>query len=192
MSTQTIFVGLGLLITLLMGLLCEYFLTKSVTAKPKAEFARHEVGGGAYQLGVLERILFFVSFLLGENTLAAGWLGFKVAAKWASWQHVVKISEKNTTPRERIIISSRLLGRFLNGTLFNGLCAAVGVMVAKVIAPDTFGPMLNHTSNERWRSYLAIGFPVGLTLWIVWLLFRSKKTATRTDRLAEYLMPTQD
>jgi hypothetical protein len=128
MLTQGIFAGVGLIITLLLGWFCECFLRKSVTAQPRLSW--HEAGGGGKQLGVLERLLFFASFWLSDYTLAGGWLAFKVAGKWAAWQHVIKIPESEPL-RERTLLSSRLLGRFLNGTLYNGLCAAVGTISAQ-------------------------------------------------------------
>jgi hypothetical protein len=145
--TESIFVGAGLLVTLILGLYCECFLKKSVTAPP---IFKHEVGGGGKQLGVLERLLFFGSFLLGEYTLTAGWLAFKVAAKWASWQHVIKISDKADETRNvnvRVIVSSRLLGRFLNGTLYNALCACIGVLVGKFVS-HLYGYPLKNASGE--------------------------------------------
>jgi hypothetical protein len=131
MLTQTSFGGIGLIAALVLGWFCECFLRKSVKAQP--EIGSHEAGGGGKQLGTLERILFFGSFLLAEYSIAAGWLAFKVAAKWASWQHVVRIPDNDLDPglKERITLSSRLLGRFLNGTLYNGLCAYVGVAIVQ-------------------------------------------------------------
>ena len=62
-----------------------------------------------------------------------------MAAKWAAWQHITKISDRATKReiylplRERKQLSNALLGKFLNGTLFNIASAAVGFSVAWVI-----------------------------------------------------------
>jgi hypothetical protein len=130
MLIRTIFVGAGLFLTLVLGWYCERFLKKSVIAKSR--IAGHDPGGGGQQLGVLERLLFFASFLLGEYTIAGGWLVFKAAAKWAAWQHIARLPDSGDSlaVQDRISTSSRLLGRFLNGTLYNALCACMGVVAA--------------------------------------------------------------
>ena len=58
------------------------------------------------------------------NYIAAAWLAFKVAAKWAAWQHVSKIPERRMELAdsylnlpERLQFSKYLLGTFMNGTL---------------------------------------------------------------------------
>lgn len=79
---QPIFVEIGLIGTLLLGWFCETFLEKSVKAKPK--IGAHEADRGGKQLGVLERLLFFGSFLLGQYAAAGGWLLFKGSRKVGS------------------------------------------------------------------------------------------------------------
>jgi hypothetical protein len=93
-------------------------------------------------LGFLETIVFFTAFYLKESAIiAAGWLTFKVAAKWASWQHVVKIPEKDFLshdPLENIRVrnewASWLLSRFLLGTLYNVICGLVGASISKILS----------------------------------------------------------
>jgi hypothetical protein len=156
LQIQPIFVCVGIIVTLIFGWFCESFLKTSVTAKPKIGGA-HEVGGGGKQLGVLERLLFFSSFLLDQYAITGGWLVFKAAGKWAAWQHVVKISEKEPEDlQQRLLLSSRLLGRFLNGTLYNALCASVGVIVAKV------GSSV-HDSSPPWLMFALVIFVIVLT-----------------------------
>jgi hypothetical protein len=98
-----------------------------------------EKGGGGKQLGVLERVLFFGSLGLGRYEVAAGWLAFKVAAKWASWQHITRMPDKifpNDVARDveyKNMVGSRVLGRFLIGTLYNILCAAIGWIVGTIV-----------------------------------------------------------
>jgi hypothetical protein len=160
MLAQAVFGGGGLILALILGGYCEYFLRKSVTADPK--LSSHEIGGGGKELGVLERVLFFASFWIAEFALAAGWLAFKVAGKWASWQHVVRLNEEDQA--ERVKLSSRLLGRFLNGTLYNALCAAAGVLIGKI------GSALVDEAPNR-LALLAAASPIVFIVLIVLMLF---------------------
>jgi len=50
-------------------------------------------GGGPY-IGSLELLLSVLAFSFGAETLVAGWLAFKLASKWAAWQHVVQVPER--------------------------------------------------------------------------------------------------
>jgi hypothetical protein len=93
-------------------------------------------------LGLLEAVIFFAAFYVeGAGIVGAGWLAFKVAAKWAAWQHVIKIPEAGfPTPDDEIENlrvknewGSRLLARFLLGTLYNVFCGLVGASLAKIM-----------------------------------------------------------
>ena len=66
--------------------------------------------------------------------IGGGWLVFKLGAKWAAWQHVAKIPEK-LQGRDDFDYA---LGRFLNGTLYNMFCAAVGVYIGKGLAKSGY------------------------------------------------------
>jgi len=108
---------------------------------------RHE-NGGSRELGTLEVLLFFTSISLREYTIAGAWLVFKVAAKWAAWQHIAQIpretlsSSNRTTEagdvylslRERLRLSNYLLGRFISGTLYNIVAAGTGGMIENAIS----------------------------------------------------------
>ena len=123
-------IGWGILITALVGLFCKKFLDWSVTQGFPTSFSAFksaEKGGGGKCLGILERLLFFASLWLGRYEAAAGWLAFKVAAKWATWQHIVKLPEviSDDALKNRLQLASRLLGRFLNGTIYNVLLRAL-------------------------------------------------------------------
>jgi hypothetical protein len=78
-----------------------------------------------------------MSFWLEQYYLALGWLIFKLGAKWASWQHVVKIPEgtrdDDACLRDRLFLAARLLGRFLNGTAYNIFCAGIGGSLAMFV-----------------------------------------------------------
>jgi len=131
----------GLLVTIFLGWLCGAFLRRTVTLEyPERfkDFKESEKGGGGVQLGTLERVLFFAAFWLEQSVFVAGWLTFKVAAKWAVWQHIVRIPEdaKDNDPNylsQKRILSSILLGRFLNGTLYNVFCAVIGYASGKFV-----------------------------------------------------------
>lgn len=131
------------------------------------DFEESEKGGGGNELGILERLLFFVSAWLGQYVIAGGWLTFKAAAKWASWQHITKVPEtlkeegsderKYMDARRRL--SSRLLGRFLNGTLYNIFCAGVGWGVGNLILEYyryTYGRFLP-ANLWYWNFFVLIG-----------------------------------
>jgi hypothetical protein len=133
---QTFGYSIGLLVTIVSGALCSTFLSRSVAVQFPKRFEKlqsAEESGGGRQLGMLERLVFFTSFSVRQHEVAAGWLLFKVAAKWASWQHVAKIPEGEENDLQytldKVFLSSRMLGRFLNGSAFNLFCAAVGVAV---------------------------------------------------------------
>jgi hypothetical protein len=140
--TSSLAIAIGILITECLGCLCPRFLDVSVPEPFPDEFKEFksaEKRGGGEELGVLERVLFFASAWLDAYVIGGGWLTFKVAAKWATWQHITKIPEtlegeedkKYMHARRRL--SSRLLGRFLNGTLYNIFCAGVGWLCSKAL-----------------------------------------------------------
>lgn len=104
---------------------------------------------GPLMLGVLEAIVFFLAFVSEAWVVAGGWLVFKAASKWASWQHIMKVPEAFGENEAEYIQfrwawSSRLLTSFLFGTLANIAAAFAGATVARVLAdiplqPTAFG-----------------------------------------------------
>ena len=166
MLIQVIVTGAGLLLSQFLGSFSECFLTKSVTVTQQVprNLLAGQTGGGGKQLGTLERLLFFASFWMGAYAVAGGWLAFKVAAKWASWQHIAKLAEGEAKFEDRILLSSHLLGRFLNGTLYNAFCAAAGVVLAKFIH-FSLGELLNKSIG--WLLWLLAS--IGVTVVIVWI-----------------------
>jgi hypothetical protein len=91
-------------------------------------------------LGWLERFSFFVALWLNSPVLVAGWLAFKVASKWETWQNIIKVPESFGdvfSSQEmfawRLRYGSNILQRFLLGTLGNVVCALIGLIAAKFI-----------------------------------------------------------
>jgi hypothetical protein len=88
-------------------------------------------------LGTMERLLFFAAIWLAQSGALVAWLGFKVAAKWAAWQHIVQLPDDfgpqdsiTEQVKTRDTIASYILSRFLIGTLYNVLAGALGAGVA--------------------------------------------------------------
>jgi hypothetical protein len=174
MHVQIILITSGALITHILGCFSGYFIKRSVTARPISrsfQTLHNQTGGGGKQLGVFERLMFFASFLFREYTIAAAWLAFKVATKWAAWQHVNKLPEDKELLVDRARLSSHLYGRFTVGTLYNGFCAGIGAVWAKILAPHFVAPMLNQITEPLlfWGSII---LPVLVTVWIVGSLLR--------------------
>jgi len=90
-------------------------------------------------LGILESLLAYGSILALETNaslVVAGWLAFKVASKWESWQNISRVPESldGASPvdflRARRQWSTTLYLRFLVGTLLNIM---FGFLVAIVV-----------------------------------------------------------
>lgn len=136
--TQLFGILIGLLFTTLPAFGCKCFLQKTV----KVELPSHydflkNLDSGGRQLGFLESWLFFFSSWSHEPLIAGGWLTFKLGAKWASWQHVIKIPEGRIEENVREDINFRVrfgtmqLGRFLNGTMDNAFCGLIGYVIGQ-------------------------------------------------------------
>ena len=120
----------------------------SSITEPESPFTRMHapfVGDrGARWVGGLERVLFFVGFLQESPELVAGWLLFKVASKWESWQNIIRVPESLDGVdsfeflRYRHAWGVKVMQRFLIGTLSNILAAIAGVAVTRWIQ-ETLG-----------------------------------------------------
>lgn len=90
-------------------------------------------------LGTMERLLFLFSFAAdGAAPVGAGWLLFKVAAKWESWSNIIKVpgDEKAEPPLPaRNVWGTKVLSQFLVGTLANIMVGLIGAIVMKTV-PD--------------------------------------------------------
>jgi hypothetical protein len=91
-------------------------------------------------LGMMERALFFLSFWLAAYEIAAGWLAFKVASKWETWQAIMKVPETlDTHPDSLEYLGARnrwasaILQRWMIGTAANGLASFAALGVARLL-----------------------------------------------------------
>ena len=105
--------------------------------EPATWQAIFNLGASGKWIGFFERLLTFGIFWLGAYVALAGWLAFKVAAKWESWSNIVQVpsSLPNTEEleyfRARKELGSWIFSRFLIGTLLNALIGIVGAEIGK-------------------------------------------------------------
>ena len=126
----------GLEITLFLGLFSGWLLETHVWVRYPDEWKAlnyEREGGGAF-LGFLERLIFFAAFW-HSALLGGAWLAFKLGAKWGVWQHVIRYPETTSLGGMQTMeqIGSRILGRFLNGTLWNLACGLIGGTVTTML-----------------------------------------------------------
>ena len=101
-----------------------------------------EAAVGNRIIGWLERALYFLAIVTNAYAALAGLLAFKVASKWAVWQHIERFPQKFGNPKleagtpgefeswkTRYAVATYYLQNFLIGTFANVLCAAAGVAV---------------------------------------------------------------
>lgn len=94
-------------------------------------FSNHKSYGGV--IGFFERLLSFAAFTLNQYTIIAGWLAFKLAAKWEVWKNIVQVPEEleDFSPpalyQARQAFGSWLFSRFTTGTLINILVGLASV-----------------------------------------------------------------
>jgi hypothetical protein len=100
-----------------------------------------EYSGGARFLGFLECLVAFAAFWRHEPLIIAAWLTFKVAAKWEVWKNVVQVPQKlgdDLDPLDWLTAKNawgtRLLNRFLIGTLANILVGLTGASIGHSLA----------------------------------------------------------
>jgi hypothetical protein len=96
----------------------------------------HQSKSGGRVLGLLETILFFIAFWISHPELVAGWLVFKVGSKWEIWNNIIKVPEKLGKADDIEYLDARhkwgtkVLMRFLIGTILNILFAMVGTVIS--------------------------------------------------------------
>jgi len=79
-------------------------------------------------LGILECLLFYVMIASTNYVAIAGWLAFKVAAKWEAWKNIVRFPDKIESEekiseldflRARTELGTWIMSKFLIGTMLN-------------------------------------------------------------------------
>jgi len=110
-----------------------------VSAEEWDQITTTDPGPGQW-LGVLERILFFVTISFGAWEVVAGWLIFKVGSKWEVWNNIVKVPPSFSASgnvlshlRARHAWGTRVLQSFLVGTLASVLAGLVAAVAAKFV-----------------------------------------------------------
>ena len=82
-----------------------YLSTKSSSEKLKGDestrwvvesFSSAENGfpEGGELIGAIERVIFFLALILTAPIVIGFWLAFKMASKWAEWQHIVQVNKE--------------------------------------------------------------------------------------------------
>jgi hypothetical protein len=129
--------AVGILLVIVLGFLVEPFLALTTehlkwkdTKKRKKRWVTFTAAGRT--IGVLEGILFFVSIVIQYPIFIGAWLVFKVAAKWETRAHIVRLDEteskdlKSEEFETRAMYSSWVHSRFIIGTLSNIAIAVIG------------------------------------------------------------------
>jgi hypothetical protein len=90
---------------------------------------------GNFVLGLFEVALAYRAFFFSKPEVVAAYFAFKVAAKWDTWAHVIKVPDKldNFSDTAYLGIRNRwgssVLQWFLLGTLANVVIGFVGGMI---------------------------------------------------------------
>jgi len=75
---------------------------------------------GGELIGAIERVLFFLALILKAPIVIGFWLAFKLASKWAEWQHIVQVDKEENIPLTlRRELGNYLFTRFMVGTGVN-------------------------------------------------------------------------
>lgn len=77
--------------------------------EPLAKTLVASEGHDGQWIGTVERLLFFLAVIIDAPVLIAAWFAFKVASKWAEWQHIVQV----TKGEELSLVTRRNLGNYL-------------------------------------------------------------------------------
>ena len=128
----------GLAVVIILGLGVEFFLsafTDSVKKDENEEDYWVKISTAGKVIGMLESSLFYLSIIVGQTIFIGAWLAFKVAAKWETWSHIVRLPEtelenlKSKSFEVRYSFGSWLYSRFLLGTLANIAIAVISAWI---------------------------------------------------------------
>ena len=101
-----------------------------------------QAGQGGEWIGRLEIIFALLAFWNSAYIIVAGWLAFKVAAKWESWKNITQVPERLEDVNELDWLVARhdwgthSLKRFLIGTITN---INIAIIVSWTFAPGVSG-----------------------------------------------------
>ena len=74
-------------------------------------------------IGAVERVLFFLALVAGQGLVIGFWFAFKIASKWAEWQHIVQVDKEDIKLPMRKELGNYIFSRFIIGTGFNLILA---------------------------------------------------------------------
>ena len=130
----------GLAVTLVLGLFVGdlvNFVEADVRKKFKGERQPPPLTPADWLFGILERLIFFGSFVMAEPVVVAAWLVFKTAAKWKTWKSADKIhaeeAETMWTKKFDVPEMTMRYKAFLVGTAANIVAALAGVAVVHIV-----------------------------------------------------------
>lgn len=95
------------------------------------------LGGAGVWIGALERLVALLAAWQGQYELVAGWLAFKVAAKWESWSNTVSLPDTfpGLEPQQYLLArrawGSVMFGRFVFATAANILLGFIAMPIGK-------------------------------------------------------------
>jgi len=91
-----------------------------------------KMGKAVRWLGWLELVAFYMAIWHGDGAewLVAGWLGFKVAAKWETWSNIIKVPGEGDV-QDRMHWGTWILQRFLIGTIANIVAALIATGIGR-------------------------------------------------------------
>ncbi len=98
------------------------------------------VGGAGAWIGALERLVALLAAWQGQYELIAGWLAFKVAAKWESWSNTLSLPDTfaDLKPEQYLLArrtwGSVMFGRFVVATAANILLGFVAMPIGRWLA----------------------------------------------------------
>ncbi len=128
----------AILVAIFLGCLVRRIISLAAPTPNQPSFISTEIwkqiikreSGGAI-IGILERFLSLIAFWVGEYSIIAGWLAFKLASKWEVWKNIIQVPNSlDGVPAlnwyaVRREIGSWILTRYLVGTLINILIGFV-------------------------------------------------------------------
>jgi hypothetical protein len=98
---------------------------------------------GGWVVGILERIVYLLTFLIGQPGLILGWLAFKLGAQFQAWATIIKVPEKVKGVNDLEYLKARKMWgdrkyqRFLLGTALNILISLLVFLLLLYVLRQT-------------------------------------------------------